>query len=81
MLPSGTFNDKVAFITGGGTGLGKGIAQQLSSLGAKVLISSRCVEINFVHVLFIQKLTYRKIEVLQKTAQEITHLTGNDVSV
>jgi len=41
MLPPGTFAGKVAFITGGGTGLGKGIAQVLSSLGARVIIASR----------------------------------------
>ncbi len=41
MLPPGTFNGKVAFITGGGTGLGKDLALNLSSLGAKVVITSR----------------------------------------
>ncbi|XP_035679110.1 2,4-dienoyl-CoA reductase, mitochondrial-like [Branchiostoma floridae] len=61
MLPPGTFNGKVAFITGGGTGLGKGMATVLSSLGAKVAISSR------------------KLEVLQKTADEISGQTGNAV--
>ena len=41
MLPPGTFNGKVAFITGGGTGLGKGMATTLSSLGATVAITGR----------------------------------------
>ena len=41
MLPAGTFNGKVAFITGGGTGLGKGMAKILSNLGASVVIASR----------------------------------------
>ena len=41
MLPSGTFDGKVALVTGGGTGLGKGMAKALSSLGAKVAIMSR----------------------------------------
>ena len=41
MLPPGAFKGKVAFITGGGTGLGKDLAQNLSALGAKVVISSR----------------------------------------
>lgn len=41
MLPAGSFDGKVAFITGGGTGLGKGMATMLSSLGATVAIASR----------------------------------------
>eukprot|EP01137_Pigoraptor_chileana_P017847 Opistho-2@76457 len=45
MLPKGTFDGKVAFITGGGTGLGRGIATALSSLGAKVAIASRTLDV------------------------------------
>ncbi|KAH7482381.1 hypothetical protein PRIC1_006770 [Phytophthora ramorum] len=41
MLPPGTFEGKVALVTGGGTGLGKGIATKLSDLGATVAIMSR----------------------------------------
>ena len=41
MLPKGTFDGKIAFVTGGGTGLGKGIAKMLSDLGAQVMIASR----------------------------------------
>jgi 2,4-dienoyl-CoA reductase len=61
MLPKNTFDNKVAFITGGGTGLGKGMATTLSDLGAKVVISSR------------------KLDVLKKTAEEISSKTGNQV--
>ena len=43
MLPPSTFNGKVAFVTGGGTGLGKGMSYALSALGAQVVIASRCV--------------------------------------
>ena len=43
MLPKNAFEGKVAFVTGGGTGLGKGMAMMLSELGASVAIASRCV--------------------------------------
>ena len=41
MMPPGSFDGKSAFITGGGTGLGKAMATMLSTLGAQVTISSR----------------------------------------
>ena len=41
MLPPGSFMGKVAFVTGGGTGLGKGMVTKLSELGATVAICSR----------------------------------------
>lgn len=41
MLPEGTFKGRTALITGGGTGLGKGMAKVLSQLGANVVIASR----------------------------------------
>ena len=44
MLPSGSFDGKVALITGGGTGIGLGIAERLASLGARVLLASRSEE-------------------------------------
>lgn len=41
MLPPNAFEGKVAFITGGGTGIGKGITTALSHLGAECVIASR----------------------------------------
>lgn len=41
MLLPGTYKGKVAFITGGGTGLGKGMTTTLSALGAECVIASR----------------------------------------
>ena len=43
MLPRGTFDGKIALLTGGGTGLGRGMVKTLSALGAKVAIMSRLV--------------------------------------
>ncbi|XP_053876145.1 2,4-dienoyl-CoA reductase [(3E)-enoyl-CoA-producing], mitochondrial [Malaclemys terrapin pileata] len=45
MLPPNAFQGKVAFITGGGTGLGKGMTTALSSLGAECVISSRKIDV------------------------------------
>lgn len=41
MLPKGSYEGKVVLVTGGGTGLGKGMSRKFSELGAKVAIASR----------------------------------------
>lgn len=41
MLPAGTFANDVAIITGGGSGIGKGIAAEFGRLGGAVAIASR----------------------------------------
>ncbi len=61
MLKEGSLEGKVILITGGGTGLGKAMGKYFSELGAKLIITSR------------------KINVLQKTAEEISSATNNEV--
>jgi len=41
MLPPDTYKDRVVLVTGGGTGLGKGMSTKFAELGAKVAIASR----------------------------------------
>jgi NAD(P)-dependent dehydrogenase (short-subunit alcohol dehydrogenase family) len=43
-LPPGTFDGQVVLVTGGGTGLGKGIALEFARLGASIAIVSRSPE-------------------------------------
>ncbi|KAI9913120.1 hypothetical protein PsorP6_005941 [Peronosclerospora sorghi] len=61
MLPQGTFEGKVALVTGGGTGLGKGIATKLSELGATVAIMSRKRGIVELAAQEIEKVTGNKV--------------------
>ena len=45
MLPAGTFADRTLVVTGGGTGLGRSMAEYLSSLGANLVICGRRKEV------------------------------------
>ena len=44
MLREGALKDKVAIVTGGGSGLGKAMTKYFLELGAKVVITSRNTE-------------------------------------
>ena len=41
MFEAGLFRDRVAVVTGGGTGIGLAIARRLGGLGARIAIASR----------------------------------------
>lgn len=63
MLPNGTFNNKLAYITGGGTGLGKSMAIMLSKLGANVIIVSRKQEVLEKAVKEIETITGKRVRI------------------
>ena len=61
MLKEDAFAGKHIIVTGGGTGLGRAMTEYMLTLGAKVVITSR------------------KLDVLEKTAQELMDSTGGEV--
>ncbi|GAB1288333.1 2,4-dienoyl-CoA reductase [Apodemus speciosus] len=68
MLPPNTFQGKVAFITGGGTGLGKAMTTFLSSLGAQCVIASR------VHAI---RCDVRDPDMVHNTVEELIKVAGH----
>ncbi|XP_044524311.1 2,4-dienoyl-CoA reductase [(3E)-enoyl-CoA-producing], mitochondrial [Gracilinanus agilis] len=65
MLPPNSFKGKVAFITGGGTGLGKGMTTALSSLGATCVIASRNIDVLKATAEEISSQTGNKVHAIQ----------------
>jgi 2,4-dienoyl-CoA reductase len=65
MLPKDTYEGRVVFITGGGTGLGKGMAQKFSQLGANVVIAARRLPVLEATALEITKSTGNKVLPIQ----------------
>jgi len=61
MLKEGSLNDQVIVVTGGGSGLGKAMSTYFSSLGAKVVLTSRNIE----------KLQKTALEMQEKTGGEV----------
>ncbi|KAG7475765.1 hypothetical protein JOB18_037115 [Solea senegalensis] len=76
MLSSGTFRDKVAFITGGGTGLGRAMTSTLSQLGAVCVIASRKLEVLQQTADEISSQTGNKVYVVQcdvRNPEDVSH--------
>ncbi|KAL4601553.1 2,4-dienoyl-CoA reductase, mitochondrial [Arapaima gigas] len=65
MLPPCAFANKVAFITGGGTGLGRGMTTTLSALGAQCVIASRKLDVLKQTAEEITKQTGNKVHAVQ----------------
>lgn len=61
MLPADTFKGRVVYVTGGGTGLGKGIAMEFALAGATVVIASRSAEHRDKGVSQIRELSGAKV--------------------
>eukprot|EP00123_Amoebidium_parasiticum_P012276 comp21243_c0_seq1/m.28934 comp21243_c0_seq1/g.28934 ORF comp21243_c0_seq1/g.28934 comp21243_c0_seq1/m.28934 type:complete len:327 (-) comp21243_c0_seq1:452-1432(-) len=75
MLPPGTFEGKVAFVTGGGTGLGRAMATRLSELGATVAISSRKADVITKTAEEITQKTGRKVIAVQADVRDAAAVT------
>ncbi len=91
MFAAGLFQDEVALITGGGTGIGFAVARELGLLGAKVAICSRRAEVIAAAVTKLEALGIsafgttcdtRKVEEVEAmTTQVLAHFGKIDLLV
>ncbi|XP_071374611.1 2,4-dienoyl-CoA reductase [(3E)-enoyl-CoA-producing], mitochondrial [Centroberyx affinis] len=65
MLLPGTFRNKVALVTGGGTGLGRSMTSTLSALGAECVIASRKLDVLQETAEEISRQTGNKVHAVQ----------------
>ncbi len=77
MLHQDCFKNKIAYITGGGTGLGKNIALMLSRLGASVFIVSRKEQNLKATAKEIQTLTGNRVAYFVVDIRHTTEITSS----
>jgi NAD(P)-dependent dehydrogenase (short-subunit alcohol dehydrogenase family) len=88
MLPEGTFAGQVAFITGGGTGLGLAMGHELARLGARIVVGSRNPD-HLDHArraiageVLVLPLDVRQPEQVQRAVQQaVGHFGGIDLLI
>jgi len=76
MLPKDTYKGKIVFISGGGTGLGKGMAKKFSDLGATVVISSRRMNVLEDAAKEITNMTGNEVVPIQCDIRDATAVTS-----
>jgi len=76
MLPKDTYKGKIVFISGGGTGLGKGMATKFSDLGATVVISSRRMNVLEDAAKEITSITGNEVVPIQCDIRDATAVTS-----
>uniref|UniRef100_M3ZDN4 2,4-dienoyl CoA reductase 1, mitochondrial n=1 Tax=Xiphophorus maculatus TaxID=8083 RepID=M3ZDN4_XIPMA len=84
MLPAGSFRDQLAFITGGGTGLGRAMTVVLSQLGARCVIASRKLDVLQETASEISSQTGNQVHALQcdvKDPQAVAHCVDQMVAL